>query len=207
MKLTKDDFPKLRAALIVCAALTAAGAASVSLSMRLENDAKRTRVAARSARDEFDRRLRQVRNEENEIKEKAAIYARIAARGILDEAQRIEWIELVDDIRDKERLIDLKYEIDPQRTLKGAPNGTFSFVASAMKIRVHLLHEEDLTRLIDALRRRASALIEVENCKVSRLPRPDNDNKSTARLVAECRIDWINVLKTDRAEKEARDKK
>jgi hypothetical protein len=196
MKLTKDDFPRLRVALAACAVLTVVGAFSVYLSMWTADKAKKTRVAARIERDEFDRRLRQVRNEENEIKEKAAIYERLDARGILKEAQRIEWIELIDDIREKERLINLKYEIDPQRAIKGAPNGKFSFVASAMKIRAHLLHEEDLTRLIDALRRRASALIEVENCKVSRLSRPGNDNKSTAQLVAECRINWINVLKS-----------
>ncbi|MDR1368455.1 MAG: hypothetical protein LBJ76_07055 [Candidatus Accumulibacter sp.] len=196
MKFTKNDLPRLRAALLVSVTLTALGGLGVYLAMRSSDTARRTRGAARVERDEFDRKLRQVRNEENEIKEKAAIYARIEARGILSEVKRLEWIELIDAIREKERLIDFEYEIDPQRALSIAPNDEFSFVASSMKMRVRLLHEEDLTRLIDQLRQRAPALIEVRSCNVSRLTRVDDIGKSAARLLADCRIDWVTLRKT-----------
>ncbi|MDR2507878.1 MAG: hypothetical protein LBD67_07800 [Candidatus Accumulibacter sp.] len=198
MKFTKDDFPRLRVCLAVFAGLILCGALSVYLTLNAADSAKRARAAARASLDEFERKLRQVRNEEKEIREKAEIFTQIQKRGIVGEEQRLEWVELIDAIRTKERLFDIEYEIDPQRVLYADPDGEFSFVASLMRIRLPLLHEEDLTRLIDELRQKASALIRVRNCSISRLQHAENETGIAAYLTADCRIDWITLRRNSR---------
>ena len=69
-----------------------------------------------------------------------------------------------------------------------------------MKLELKLLHEEDLTRLLDDLRREAPALIQPRRCDISRLARTAADGVSTASLQAGCLIDWITVRKADSAE-------
>jgi hypothetical protein len=115
-------------------------------------------------------------------------------RGIIGEEQRLEWVELLKDIRDQRRLIDLRYDLAPQRLLDGGPPGDFAFYASTMKLEVKLLHEEDLTRLLGDLQLQAKALIRVNRCRVERLP-PSVDERAGrhANLVADCEIDWLTV--------------
>ena len=93
------------------------------------------------------------------------MYKRQQERGIIGPEQRLEWVELLKEIRDKRRLIDLQYEIAPQRLLDGNPTGRYAFHSSAMKLQLRLLHEEDLTRLIGDLRSQAKALIRVRSCR------------------------------------------
>ena len=62
-----------------------------------------------------------------------------------------------------------------------------------MKLQLKLLHEEDLLRLIDDLHRQASALTQVNNCKVWRLPKERAERGPHAQLQADCRIDWITL--------------
>jgi hypothetical protein len=108
-------------------------------------------------------------------------------------------VELLKDIRDKRRLIDLQYEIAPQRLLDGKSAGEFAFSASAMKLRVKLLHEEDLSRLLADLRSQAKALIQVKSCNVERLPSTADERTSgRASLLADCEIDWLTVREVNR---------
>jgi hypothetical protein len=112
---------------------------------------------------------------------------------VIGEEQRLEWVELLDEIRDRRKLIEIHYEFSPQRALDGddARTESFGLHASAMKLQARLLHEEDLTRLLDDLRRQARALIQIKRCDVSRPPRTDTD--SLQYLRADCLIDWMTL--------------
>lgn len=194
MKFGKSDFKKIRVSLVVAILAIALGAAAVWFSLQQTKSALLARNTATAEHKEFDGKLRQVRNEENEIKQKAAIFSNLQARGVIGEEQRLDWVELLKDIRDKRRLIDLQYEISPQRPLDSSPIQGFTFYASAMKLQLKLLHEEDLTRLLDDLRQQAKALIQVKRCDVSRLPRAAGErNANLAQLQADCQIDWVTV--------------
>ena len=98
---------------------------------------------------------------------------------------------MLKEIRERHRLIELRYEISPQRALDAITSGALSFYASAMKIELKLLHEEDLTRLLGDLRQQAGPLIRVRSCKLARLPRISGD--IAAPLQADCQIDWITL--------------
>ena len=193
MKLGTSDLPKLQWSLLATVLMMAIGAAMVYFAFNATEAAKRDRTAAQTERNEFDGKLKQVRDEEDEIKQKSVVFNALQTRGMIGEEQRLEWVELLKDIRDTRRLIDLQYEIAPQRRLDTDAAKGFAFYSSAMQLHLKLLHEEDLTRLIDDLRERARALIQVKSCDVSRLPQSTTDGSTIAQLQADCRIDWITL--------------
>ena len=193
MKLEATDFPKLQSSLLVTLLLIAIGTGAILWSFERMRLAQTDFATAQRERNEIDSKLRQIRSEENEIKQKAAMFSALQARGLIGDEQRLEWVELLKEIRDKHRLIELRYEITPQHALDKTPSGDFALYASTMTLQLKLLHEEDLTRLLDDLRKQARALIQVKRCDVSRLPRSAAENMPQALLEAECQVAWVTM--------------
>ena len=193
MKIGSADLPKLQFSLLAALMMMAIGAGTVYLSLNLIKTAKLEQAAAQAERNDFDGKLKRVRSEEDEIRQKSAILHTLQARGVVGEEQRLEWVELLKEIRDRRRLLDLQYDIAPQRALDATPGSGYAYYASSMKMQLKLLHEEDLTRLLDDLRRQARALIQVRSCNVSRLPRGGAEGGIPAQLQADCQIDWVTL--------------
>lgn len=193
MKFLPGDLKKLQISLLVCLLMIVMGAAVVFFANGATRSAQHERVTAQAQRNDYVGKLQRVSSEESEIKEKSALFQRLQKRGIIGEEQRLEWVELLKDIRDKRRLIDLVYEIEPQRPLDVAPGAGFTFNVSPMKVQLKLLHEEDLTRFLGDLNEQARALIQVRYCKVTRQPQGQAGASSQANLLAECRIDWVTL--------------
>ena len=193
MKLSPADFPKLQLSLLAALLMIGLGAGSVHLALNATQAAKLARNAALAERNDFDGKLKRVRNEELEIKKKSALFITLQARGVIGEEQRLEWVELLKDIRDKRRLLDLQYEISPQRPLDAASGSGLTYYASTMRLQIKLLHEDDLIRLLNDLRQNARALLQVKSCNVARLPRGGSEPGMHANLQAECQIDWITA--------------
>ncbi len=193
MRIDGADFPKLQFSLLAALLMMLIGAGSVLFSLNLTKATQQMQAAAQAERNDFDGKLKRVRSEEIEIKQKSALFNTLQSRGVIGDEQRLDWVELLKEIRDRRRLLDLQYEIAPQRPLDANPVGGFGFYASSMTVQLKLLHEEDLTRLLDDLRQQARALIQVKSCSVSRLPRGGSDSGLPAQLQAECRIDWITL--------------
>lgn len=193
MKLGSADFPKLQFSLLVAVLMIVVGAGAVYASLSLSKLSKTQLATAQRERNDIAGKLQRVRSEEDEIKQKSTLFHILKARGVIGEEQRLEWVELLKDIRDQRRLLDLKYEIAPQRSLDADPGKGYAFFSSTMKLQVKLLHEEDLTRLLSDLRQRAKALIQVRKCAVTRLPRGVSEDGIPAQLQAECQIDWITL--------------
>ena len=199
MKLVADDFRKLQPALLALLAMVILGAGALLFSRSELDRAQNGLNEARRQRNEIDGRLRQVRGEENEIRQKAAVFDGLQSRRILGEEQRLEWVELLEKIRARHRLPEMYYEIAPRHALDKTPGGQLALYASAMKLDLKLLHEEDLTRLLDDLRHEAPALIQVKRCEISRLPRTTTDGAPAASLQAACLIDWITLSTVEKA--------
>lgn len=204
MKLGLSDLREVKGSLFAAALMIAVGAASAISAHERARSAESDERAAAAERSSFEQKLQRVSEEEKEIKLKASLFDDLQKRGIIGEEQRLDWVELLRDIRDRHRLIDLQYEISPQRPLESdAKNGSagnagdtagFRFYVSSMKVQLKLLHEEDLIRLLEELQQRAKALIQVKSCSVARLPHNGAERAaSPAHLQAECQIDWITV--------------
>ncbi len=194
MKIAPADFPKLQASILLGVLMVAAGALAVYFSFAVKEAAEQAMVRIAAQFAEADGKLRQVRNEESEVKQKSIIFKQLQERGIIGDEQRLDWVELLKEIRDQHRLIDLRYEIAPQRMLEGQLGNDFVFFASSMKLELKLLHEEDLVRLLDDLRRQAKALIRVKSCRIERLPATGGQRDGgRANLQADCEIEWLTL--------------
>lgn len=193
MKFVRDDLRKLQGSLLVGLLMVGGGIATLLVSLDTSERAERDRISLTAQFAEADAKLRQVRDEESEVKEKSIVFNQLQERGIIGDEQRLDWVELLKDLREKHRLFDLRYEIAPQRLLDDPLASDFAFFASAMRLELKLLHEEDLTRLLDDLRQQAKALVRVRSCRVERLPATADERGDGANLAADCELDWLTV--------------
>ncbi|MQM32129.1 MAG: hypothetical protein CRU78_17130 [Candidatus Accumulibacter phosphatis] len=194
MKIVPADFRKLQASVVLGVLMIAVGALALYFAFAAMKRAEQARVSIAAQFAEADGKLKQVRDEESEVKQKSIVFNKLQERGIIGDEQRLDWVELLKEIRDKHRLIDLRYEIAPQRMLEGQLGNDFVFFASSMKLELKLLHEEDLTRLLDDLRRQAKALIRVNSCRIERLPATgEQRGGGRANLLADCEIEWLTL--------------
>lgn len=194
MKFERDDFARIQISLALAIVMIAGGAGVAWLADTRAKAATIEKAAASARRAEFERKLKQVREEENEIKTKAALFSNWRARGIIGEEQRLDWVELIRDIKAARKLIDVQYELSPQQPLGQLAQGGYSFQSSTMKLQMKLLHEGDLLNFINDLRSQAKAYVRVRSCNVVRMPRTAGGSAETALLQADCTLDWVTIL-------------
>lgn len=174
--------------LLLLACLVSAAAAAWSLQQ--QQRAQQALQKAQAQQNETRSRLARVHDDEREIRARISRYQDIVARGLLQPEQRLQWVEILKASKDARHLLGLDYEIAPQRPF-GTPSvtGGHQFLVSSMKLEMPLLHEEDLLGLLDDLTGQSRALINVNRCRINRLPA----DTQRATLQASCDIDWINL--------------
>lgn len=199
-KLEKADLLELRFSLILCVGLLLASAVLVELTWEhyASVDQELTRAIARenTSRD----KLRRASGERDEIAQKIARYQEIEARGIIGQEARLDWIERIAQIKRDRRLIDVQYELDPQKamdaTLLGGSKsaGGFDFMASTMKLHMPLLTEYDLTGFLTDLANNAKALLIPRKCTLERIKQARTDNTVLRpQINADCTLDWVTL--------------
>ncbi len=192
MKLNPSDWRKLQLSLAAFLALSLAGGTLVFYSQEKLQRAKIQLAGADAQKQQAEGKLKQVKDEESEIKLKASLFSNLVARGIVGEEQRLDWVELLRDIRNNRRIIDMQYEFAPQQTMPGTL-GNWNFYVSTMQLQMQLLHEEDLLNVLADLRNTAKAQILVKACETTRLPRQEAATGIKANLQAQCSLDWVTV--------------
>lgn len=200
MKFGRHDFVKLRGAVALCVLLAGAGAAAALLVVKEKRQAELALAAAEGQRNQNTARLRQSSSEEQEIKAKAVLFQDLIRRGIVGSENRLDWIELLRELRDRHRLPSVDYEIAPQQKLQSIADG-YEFQSSTMRLGMRLLHEEDLLRLLGELRRDAKALIVPRECTLARLAGGTGEDRGgiEAQLRADCSLQWITVRRPEKA--------
>lgn len=198
IQITKDDFRRVRLSLAALLAMLGAGVAVIYATMQLHAAEKKNHARAVAQRSDSQGKLARSRDEELELKNKIARYNALTARGVFREEMRLDWIELIRQIKTSRKLFDLQYEFNPQNTidaslLPGAsPN--YEFLSSSMLLRMKLLHEDDLFNFLADLRAGAQAYLRIRRCDVSRLPKGSVEAKGIPpQLSADCTIDWITI--------------
>lgn len=194
MNFDQHDFIRIRASLFAALAAGIAAGGIAWITDRWHDSAIKARATAAAQLGEFEGKLRQVRSEEAEIKHKAAVFDKLRERGIIGEESRLDWVELIKEIRDSRKLLEIQYEFLPQQSMEKEGSGDYAFRSSTMRLQMKLLHEGDLLQFINDLRSRARAYIRVRSCTLSRIPRGTLGAGDPALLGAVCEIDWITVL-------------
>lgn len=188
MKFEARDFKKLSWQIAIAAGLIVAGGVIAYLSLMSAQRTEATHREAASRHTRIDNKLRQVRTEEEEIRKRTSLFLQMNERGILGEEKRLDWTEMLRDIQHSLHLPGMDYEFSPAKLLDGSGDGRL--YASTMKLRLQLVHEEDLLRFLARMQQEAKAMVLVRSCNVARIPPAST---SLAQLSADCEIDWITV--------------
>lgn len=192
MNIDAKDLHKLQGSLLLAAILIVAGATALWWTRGQLDTARREAASAASSLREADNRLKRVRDEEAEIKAKSATFRDLARRRVLGPEQRLEWVELVSEIRRDLRLFAPDYEFAPQQAL-GVGAGGYQFVCSPMGLRLPLLHEGDLLGLLTQLKARAPAIVQPRTCQIQRQALATDRLGVQPNLQAVCTLHWITI--------------
>lgn len=199
MKLTSNDFARLRWSLVFLALALLAGTAMVWFLQQLVGRAEQNERQLSVQQKDIRGRLVHAREEEQAIRDRIGRYRHILASGLIDQEERLRWVEQIARIKAARRLLDVQYELSPQRpieeaALPGGPvAGGYEFMASTMKLQLALLHEDDLLGFLDALRAAVRAHLLVRSCAIERATATSSERGPAPQLRAECTIDWVTL--------------
>jgi len=197
---SKADFRRVQWSVAILAILALLGGGVVFGSLQLVKAAQADARNVEADRSDIRNKLARARDEEQEIRAKIARYQELVGHGYITEEQRLDWIERIAQVKAARKLIDVQYELMPQKAVdtnllpEGNVGGGYEFRSSAMKLQMALLHEEDLLGFLNDLRARVHALIVVRECSVERIPRTAAAERGVQpQLKADCDLDWITL--------------
>ncbi len=194
---SRADFRQVR-----LSALAFIGAVAASLSFLLLSDqfldgAQDRLSGARRQLNEARNRLATAREDQENMVAYAAGYGQLDERHIIGDDQRLDWVEGLESLRRRNLVMGLSYTISPQTSY--APpypltTGNFNLNYSEMKLKLELLHEDQLIGFFDALRSDSKGWFMLERCTVKRLPvDPFNQTVYVPHLQAECSGGWLTL--------------
>jgi len=197
--LIQADFKYLRWSLLGALLMILLGAGLVMAARYYHLQQQTTHRQAVAQRTEMQGKLARARDEEQEIRQKILRFNQLVSRGIIGEERRLDWVEQVRQIKAARKLYDIEYELAPRQLLEASAaqgaSGSFNFYASTMRLRMQLLHEEDLLHFLGDLRETEPAFLRPRSCAIERIQetsvRPSGS--LAPQLKAECVIDWITI--------------
>lgn len=199
MKLELQDLSRLRWSLLFLAVALIAASVVFIVSRQLVGQAESTQRRLLAEQREVQGRIARAKEEEQDIRDRIARYQRLREQGVIGLEERLDWVEQIARIRNARRLIDVQYEIAPQKPIEdaalpgGAVAGNHEFMASTMTLRMQLLHENDLLGFLDDLRHAVHAHLLVRECSMERAAGLTGERGLPVQLIGECTIDWVTI--------------
>lgn len=193
MKLTPRDFQKLLVPITTTLLLFGAAA---TLAWWTQDDARQAGIElnrAAEAKSRIEMRLRQFHSEERDLQERSQLLRRLQDSGVLGEERRLDWMEQLRNTQRDLRIPGLKYEFSPQVPLSKNPPAGYAWFNSPLHLQLRLLHEGDLLNTLGQIQQEAKALVIVRSCKLVQLPTTPERREMTARLGADCELDWLTA--------------
>ncbi len=199
MILTSRDLRKLSLPLLVALLLGATGLGIAYYTHRDAQQAEAKRQDAERARRQIEQRLAQVRTEEEELKQRTALFQQLERRGIVGDEKRLDWTELLAESQRELRIPGLKYEFGAQVPVDSGHISPYSWYSSPAKLQLRLLHEEDLLRYLERVQAQARAMVLVRSCKLAPVARAGDSREAYAQFVADCDMQWLTIRPSGKA--------
>ncbi|MFH1658074.1 MAG: hypothetical protein ABIG35_02065 [Pseudomonadota bacterium] len=193
MKLTGRDLPKLWLPLLAALAMFLVAGLLVWGSQFDAGKAEQERSVATAAKNQIEQRLRQVRTEEQEIRERTQLLQQLQNSGITGDEKRLDWMEMLRETQRELRIPGMSYEFGAQTSLDKGEDATYAWFSSPLLLKLRLLHEEDLLNFLARVEKNARALVIVRSCKLVPLPSQANGREVMAQLSAECDMQWLTA--------------
>lgn len=193
MKFTARDMAKIRLPLLGALILIITGILLAGWSASRAEKSRQERDRAAALRGQIEQKLRQVRTEEQELKERAQTFQALQTAGITGEEKRLDWTEMLRNVQHELRIPGLAYEFGVQQPLEALNGAAYAWFSSPMRLQLRLLHEEDFLRTLARIETSASAMVLIRSCNLSRLGGAELVADSLAQLKAECEMQWVTV--------------
>ncbi len=196
MKLADVDWGVLRGALILLVICVAISAGLMSTSYDFWKKQDRVHNAARSALLGARTQYQNIDEEEKIIKAYYPLYRALESKGIIGKERRLDWIDNLRRAAQRVELPALSYVIDSQQRFKPEiplQLGTYQVYSSSMKLDLGLLHEEDLSALLNDLDRHAGGLYTVVDCDLRRSQPTFVKKPDAVNLKAACDLQWLTI--------------
>lgn len=137
-------------------------------------------------------KLRDFRNEENQLRAGADAYAAMTARGLFEPEHRQDWTRQLNAAAQALKLPPPEISLSPQTELERLKGpDALRLMRSVMTVELTLMHEQDLLDILARLSSIHGALLSPRNCRMDRgesgrLPSPYT-------LRARCELDWLTL--------------
>ena len=195
MKLTKDDWNRLRYPL----AMLGAAIISMVLVFVFSDHRKNTANLALSAQNnqlqQAKQRFEASGLEKETIVKYLPIYQRLIDQGVIGQERRIEWVDGLRRIHQRQKLFNINYMIGVQESYKPSfisETGVFQLYRSTMKLDLSMLHEGDLITLLNGLDELQTTPYIVRQCELRRLT-VTTTRALQPNMSAQCEIDWLTI--------------
>jgi hypothetical protein len=197
MSLEKQDWQKLKAPLLILAAVTLAVISLFGAAYYFNQNQEVALQNQQNLLNAARQRYQLSGAEKDMIIDYLPKYQMLISKGFVGEEQRIEWVEHLRQQHKTQKLFGIKYSISPQEKYTPAFAGNlggFTMNRSVMKLELDMLHEADLLRLTEALNAENSAPFILRDCEINRLnPGSQLSNQLTANMHALCELDWLTL--------------
>ena len=125
-------------------------------------------------------------------------YQQLAQSGFVGEEQRINWLDGLRAANSQANIFGIEYDISAQRAYAHSAEfnpGQLNLQESVMRLRLRLLHEEDLPRFLQAFARQGGGYFTVEQCTLRRTKPAEAERTLNVQpnLAAECDLSWVTV--------------
>lgn len=196
--LQKQDLRRLRWPLVGALLLIATGVSALVAAENLLDAARKTREQLQKQSTSARERVAKASEEEKEILSQLVYYQRMLDAGMVGSRNRLDLIEAIAGIKSRRKLLDIRYNIEPQRAVDYAgvvTTGAMDFVTSRMQLDMMLLHEEDLLNFLTDLKSAGQSLVSVRQCTLTRADRGMPVGLAPG-MQARCVVDLITLVQS-----------
>ena len=186
------DLWHIRLSLLVCAVVALLALTLAAVARMAANAEREATARARQELLSLQQRLSALQGEQVERVIQLQRVHRLVPGGGSKPESRLHWLRLLQQAAARHHVAALDYELEPAAaTGPGAPQPA-ALPLSRLRLRLDLLHEEDLLGLLADLRRQFRALLHVRSCSIERLPEAESEG-GWAMLRSQCNVDLLSL--------------
>ena len=203
--MTREDIQALRVPLLVLAATLLVSTLVVYVSDSVLEAAQRQLSQRETELRQARMRIQNAGEEKQMIAQYLGGYRDLARAGFVGDEQRINWLDTLRVANEEAGIFGVEYDIGAQKPYIYSAEfsvGDLLLQESLMQLRFRLLHEGDLPRFFDALRRHGGSFFTVDQCILRRVaPEGATTAAVEPNLAADCELRWLTVKPASPAEK------
>lgn len=127
-------------------------------------------------------------------------FVELHKEGVLGKEKRLNWIEVLNNAGKDLKIPGLSYDISSRKTYKPSYPlimGRYKLYSTTMALKMDLLHEGDLFRVLKALDDLAEGMYTVSNCELNRNKLEINEDLGRGNVSANCELIWYSVKLAD----------